>query len=455
MSTDVKKMVRGELTAFLSLVFLLLLSLVGAVLESASIQVMKNERRADAGRAMESVFAEYQREFLEEYEIFAIDGSYETEVFSESNILNRLSYYGAENIDMEISEVRYLTDEDGKAFYEQAVQYEKEKTGMDALTDVLEEVGIWKDHAYDYGKCESEDYETRTKLNQLLQESEQKLPDEENPIEAVSNLKSKSIWELVLSEEFQISEKAISKDQVVSNRELQEGNWSETEDTSGGTIFFNLYLMEHFGNALNQKENTVLSYELEYLLSGKSSDKANLESTLTKICSFRFGVNYLYLLSDSEKQAEARAMAATLCTLLTVPGITEVTAHAILLAWAYGEAVMDVKTLVSGGKVKLLKDKSNWNLSLEKLASWNSTTEIQKSEDDKNGLDYKTYLQIMLYMKEKTMLRMRALDLIELNLEQNLPFLQVDQCVTGLKVESTCRLRRGINYQFVTKYHYQ
>ena len=39
-----KKMVKGELTAFLSLVFILLVSLVGAVLESASIQVMKNER---------------------------------------------------------------------------------------------------------------------------------------------------------------------------------------------------------------------------------------------------------------------------------------------------------------------------------------------------------------------------------------------------------------------------
>ena len=121
-----KKMVRGELTVFLSLVFLLLLSFVGAILESASLQVAKNEKRADAGRAIESVFAEYQRELFEGYGIFALDGSYETEEFSESNILNRLSYYGAENIDTEIQAVRYLTDKNGKAFYEQAVQLEKE-----------------------------------------------------------------------------------------------------------------------------------------------------------------------------------------------------------------------------------------------------------------------------------------------------------------------------------------
>ena len=63
-----KKMVKGEITAFLSLVFLLLLTLVGALLESASIQLAKNERRADAGRAVESAFAEYQKDLLEYFD---------------------------------------------------------------------------------------------------------------------------------------------------------------------------------------------------------------------------------------------------------------------------------------------------------------------------------------------------------------------------------------------------
>ena len=93
-----KKMVKGEITAFLSLVFLLLLTLVGALLESASIQLAKNERRADAGRAVESAFAEYQKDLLERYGIFAIEGSYESGTMSEENILNRLSFYGAQNI---------------------------------------------------------------------------------------------------------------------------------------------------------------------------------------------------------------------------------------------------------------------------------------------------------------------------------------------------------------------
>ncbi len=43
-------------------------------MESASIQSAKNHRRADMDRAMESVFAEYQKDLLEEYELL-LEGS--------------------------------------------------------------------------------------------------------------------------------------------------------------------------------------------------------------------------------------------------------------------------------------------------------------------------------------------------------------------------------------------
>ena len=72
----------------------MLVSFAGAVMESASIQMAKNYRRADMNRAIESVFAEYQKELLEEYEIFALDAGYETGRYSEQNLIDRLEYYG-------------------------------------------------------------------------------------------------------------------------------------------------------------------------------------------------------------------------------------------------------------------------------------------------------------------------------------------------------------------------
>ena len=53
---------------YLSLVFILLISFAGAMLESASLQNVKNYRRADMTRAVESIFAEYQKELWEVYE---------------------------------------------------------------------------------------------------------------------------------------------------------------------------------------------------------------------------------------------------------------------------------------------------------------------------------------------------------------------------------------------------
>ena len=63
------------MTAFLALVFILLIAFAGSLMESASIQAAKNWRRADMNRAIESVFAEYQKELLEEYELFALEGN--------------------------------------------------------------------------------------------------------------------------------------------------------------------------------------------------------------------------------------------------------------------------------------------------------------------------------------------------------------------------------------------
>lgn len=86
----------GEVTVYLTLTFVLFVSLILALVESASVQMAKNYRRADMNRALECVFAEYQKELLENYDVFAIECGYETGTYTEQNILDRLSYYGAD-----------------------------------------------------------------------------------------------------------------------------------------------------------------------------------------------------------------------------------------------------------------------------------------------------------------------------------------------------------------------
>ena len=84
-------MKKGEVTAFLSLIIVLLVTFIGGIMESASVQMAKNYRRADMNRAMESVFAEYQQELLEEYDIFSLEGTYESGKYAEKMIAPRQS----------------------------------------------------------------------------------------------------------------------------------------------------------------------------------------------------------------------------------------------------------------------------------------------------------------------------------------------------------------------------
>lgn len=70
------------------------------MMESASLQSAKSYRRADMNCAMESVFAEYQRDMLEEFDLFVLDASYESSDYSEERIFDRLS----------IMDIRHGTD---------------------------------------------------------------------------------------------------------------------------------------------------------------------------------------------------------------------------------------------------------------------------------------------------------------------------------------------------------
>lgn len=453
-----EKMVKGELTVFFSLVFLLLLSLVGAVIESVSIQVGKNEKRADAGRAAESVFAEYQKDLLEEYGIFALEGSYESGQMSEENVLNRLVFYGAENMDIDIIAIRYMTDNSGQEFYRQAVEYQKMKTGMSMVELVWNKQSVWEEKEYLAEEYEDEDQKMSDELDQILQDEDQEISAENNPIEWLRTLKSEVFLELVLPREFQLSDKTLGSVNLLSERNLRKGYGIlyEKESESGDTVFFNLYLLERFGSAVKEKESTCLQYELEYLLEGKKNDMDNLEAVTKKLCSIRFGINYAYLLTDQAMQAEAEALAGTISVLVAVPGIIPVMKQAILLSWAYGEAMMDVRSLLEGEKVSLVKSHDTWKLSLENLLNIESNGLPTEGKSENTGLTYEEYLQMLLLTEKKETLTMRALNLVELNISgmEGKSFFQADSCITGAKFQMDCPMRRNANYHFQVTYQY-
>lgn len=424
---------KGEITVFLSLIFVLLLSFVGGILQSASIYITKSMKRADTELALESVFAEYETKVLEEYDLFVkLDPD-------EAKLSRRLWFYGAKNMEHKIQKIQLLTDSSGQAFYEQAVR------SLGGEIPTLQKIPetAWENDAK----------EVRQELEEILSEGEESLPTENNPLESVRQLKESDFLPLVISEPETLSNRYVVLGELPSCRQLNQGTKHFMEGSTDGMtqkLLFMKYLDAHFPNYLNTQKGNSLFYEAEYLLEGKESDQENLEAVLKKILTIRTGINYAYLLTDQTKQAEAETMAAGLCSVLTIPGITPLVKQAILFAWSYAEGIQDLRVLTAGKKVPLVKSEDTWQLSLEGVMQMSTTKSATTEKEPEKGMGYADYLQVFLATEKVEELSMRALDLIELKMG-----VRVDGCVTAVQIKSTCKMQRDIQDTFITEYQYK
>ena len=432
---------------FFSLVFLLFLTLVGALMESASIRLVRNHARADLDLAMESVFAEYHKELLSVYHIFALDAGYSTDTFSYENIVRRLDYYGGDSTENEIIGAELLTDGSGEEFYRQALLYMTDRYGMGGPGDEMD-IANWTGRENEGEAYQKEQEDVCDTIADKLSEAGETLPETDNPMSLMTEWKQTGLLTLLLGDVQNLSNRSIPVDSLPTHRTLREGTLSRGGRDGGaaGKVLFGQYLLEHFTDYQDSEEEVAgkVWYETEYLLGGKASDRENLEAVLGKMILLRLPVNYGYLLTDEGKKAEAETMAAGLCTLLTVPGITELVKQAILIAWAYGESVMDLRTVTAGKKVAAVKSKETWSLSLDNLSGLGGA-----GKEVESGLGYRDFLRILLFLEKKEVVSMRALDLIEHELS-----LPVDALVTGIRLESRCSLRWGLGYRFRTGFGY-
>lgn len=430
---------KGVITAFMALIFVLMLSIVGALIESASIQITRSRKRADTILALESTFAEYEPDLLEEYDIFARYGC------TQEVLNNRLSYYGAKNMEHSIKKIQLLTDYNGTPFYQQTVRYMKDWLGIeDANTD----------SEYDFSEdteLEEEENLNMLELEGMLEEEGMELPAEDNPLENVENLKNSALLSVLVSNQEELSNRSVKLERLPSKRQLQKGNYAEDKSSSTtDKAFFVAYLMEHYSDMTNQNEETTLLYELEYILGGYASDKENLEAVCEKLVNIRTVPNYTYLMTDATRQAEADTMATSLCLLIGMPYLKDMVKLALLFAWAYGESIVDVRALLNGKKVPFMKSDESWQLQLSNLITLGTSDEDASEKDTEGGLSYQAYLEGLLLLEDKETLSMRCLDLIESNLD-----IKTDQCMTKVVIESTVNLRRGIQDTFTTAFGYQ
>lgn len=439
----------GEITAFLSLIFVLLVSFILAMTESAQTQTEKNLKRLAVDRSIYSVFGEYQRDLLEEYGVFAIEGSYETGSFDEQQLLNRLIYYGSGGIEQTITDIQFLSDNGGQAFREQVLEYMETKTGIGILEDLAGVASSWEEQKI-------EGMQASEQLEALWEEDTALLPEQQ---EDFQNLTASGILSLVLPEGFALSGKAITKETQLSMRQRNQGygQLPERSNTEGikENLLFHCYLTDTFSSAIEQKSDSRnLDYEMEYLIGGKETDEENLKAVVRQILIARMGVNYAFLQTDSTKKSEAEAFAMTLATVTLHPELMEPIKQFILLLWAFGESTIDIRTLLDGKQVPLVKTSENWVLPIARVFTFAAFK--MEYNGNEQGLGYDEYLQILLLFKKEETITMRTLDRVENNLriEKDMDYFRIDACISKIKLENCAEIGGRYQYTFPVYYGY-
>ena len=265
--------------------------------------------------------------------------------------------------------------------------------------------------------------------------------EKEGWLEQVSSMYQDGFLKLVVPEGKEISNRASELEEVPSHRDMKP----ETVRTVNflDHLLIDEYCGMHFKNFLEEEEQqeagqqeteTVLAYEMEYFLGGKESDRENLSDAVHRLLAIREGMNLVHILTDPQKRAEARGLAMTITGVGALTPLLMITTFFVMSVWALGESLMDVRGLLAGKKIPLLKVKTDWQLELEQLLSMGKEHVVGTGECD-TGLSYLSWLKILLFMSNIVLQEFRMMDLIQMNLRQGQDSFRMRRCVYQIRIQ--------------------
>lgn len=473
------------LTVYVSLIFGIVLSLIMALIEGATIGTARVQSEMTADLGLDSVFAEYNRELLNQYDMFFIDDSYCTANGGIGKIESHLSSYincNAEptidcsfpghtnflrltNPYLEIESVSFATDNKGEVWKAQAVEYMKATCGLSALDKIKNELKTVNDESlatrniFDEISASRKDFDETVDEQEEIVETAQKTDggfSYTDIVDILDSIKGSGILNLVTNTS-KLSGGTINRKEYIKYRQ-ENGNINkgaglhdgvESPDGLDDELFYNEYILKKFGYFNSQKDVGPLKYEVEYILYGKESDISNLRECASKLLQVRMVSNFIYLNKDTAKKAETGAVALAITALLGIPQAEKVLQQIILGVWAYAESVVDIRCLFDGGKVPLLKQSKDWTLGLSGILN-GAFKSSAKDTSKTTGLSYKDYLRIFLALSNKEDKLLRSLDMVEMDIRQtkgNENF-RIDQCVDYMKVNFGFQDARGHEFVF-------
>ena len=428
----------GGITVFVVLSLSLVVSCLLALLEGARSYELRALASLRTQLGIEAPFANYNSCLWKNYRLLgnSVDqmeslmetyagGGYDEMEYGTNLLLLKLH-------DVELQEYTLLTDGDGVAYINAVSAYMDENILYESAKSIYNQYQAIKKLVENNSSDGTEIEDALKGLEELKNVSRGGV--QKNPLETIEKLQKTQLLELVVKDTDELSQLEYDLDEAVSFRELQKGKESKFEETGWlDRVFLQQYLLTYLADYTNPSPNRGLNYELEYLVGGKNNDIENLREVVNQLLLIRESANLAYLFSDVEKCETAGALAWALAGATANVAIVEVVKIGILVAWAFGESVLDVRALLLDKKIPLIKSRDTWTLGIENLDQIG--TEYMVAKESAYGIPYKTYLGVLLLFQQENKLAYRAMDIQEMTLKKSEGSVALDQLVVRAKVK--------------------
>ncbi len=499
---------KGVITVYLTITFAVLMSLFVSAYEAARISAYRVMLECAFQSAAFSAFGEYHKELNEQYDLFFIDLSYMTDSPSFENLSARVedemnanlgvpetrllfarSFFGEGFANVRLTDARMASDLLGSVLEKQAVEYVKENSFAGVAEDLVSLVRITEQ----YELSEEAFEKKREEIKKLEEEPENRERKEKE------DFKTKTLSEigfeynfvnaldvLILKmDTFEVSGRFLNPLDIPSLRssvlECDAGNFEEISYDPLQDAYYTEYAVRKCGNYARPKENSFLTYEAEYVFAGLPNDSKNLSVTIRCLFYLRTAAGYASLKQDKDKRQAVENVAAGISALTEIP--QKACEEIIYLLWAGGEATYDVRDLLNGEKVSLIKDADDFHLSLEgglKNLLSVGTGQIENALEDKSRktgpeetflgsltdkeggigpdikLSYEDYLRLLILQTPRQLRNLRMLDVIETDIRQTEgnEYFRIDFCLDAAVFDIHATGGFGIAYEMKRQYFY-
>ena len=420
----------GYVTVYFTLLLTVLFSLFTGLIYGVRENAMRLKINETADTSVTSLFAEFQSELWKQYDLIFVDAGYgskaesliltedhlkscATKNFEEDGnaIFHSTDLLGLECDGVKTSKIRFVTDYSGGAIRQQAVRIMKYRYSVGYIEDLYESVDDNVNSQTFSGTLMEETVEKASEADDSLPELKEWTNTLDGCVYKETEVSSFSTLRSVFTDIGSISKATLKEEGLVSERSLNKGNYDAGEGLDvTDAAFFKEYLLEYLSNFRNEKEETVLKYELEYVIAGHMSDAENLEAVVNRILLIREAANLTTLMSDSRKMEEIRIYSEVLAGLLLSPEAAPAIEALIIGSLSYVESLNDVRVLLSGGKVPMLKEVSEWRTNFA-----NVFVPERDTSSYENGIDYIDYLRGFLYLEDAEKETERFMDICEAN----------------------------------------